>query len=124
MLEDEDFNFDIIRGLLRRRPQVDIVRVHDVTFTYSRLGDIGVGSYLELAAQVHRFLDHLPHPKQKRDTSPPRSYSAVANPTSTVALLRRGDLWHSVVVQKVSQHRGLSRVALKNPLDDVASDSP
>ncbi len=30
LLADEDFNFDIVRGLLRRRPQFDIVRVHDV----------------------------------------------------------------------------------------------
>jgi hypothetical protein len=30
LLADEDFNFDIVRGLLRRRPQLDIVRVHDV----------------------------------------------------------------------------------------------
>ena len=30
LLADEDFNFDIVRGLLRRRPQFDIVPVHDV----------------------------------------------------------------------------------------------
>lgn len=30
---DENFNNDILRGLLRRRPQLDIVRIQDVGFT-------------------------------------------------------------------------------------------
>jgi hypothetical protein len=29
-LVDEDFDNDILRGVLRRRPQVDIVRVQDI----------------------------------------------------------------------------------------------
>jgi hypothetical protein len=27
---DEDFNYDIVRGLLRRNPELDIVRIQDV----------------------------------------------------------------------------------------------
>jgi hypothetical protein len=30
LLGDENFNYDIVRGLLRRRPSIDIVSVHDV----------------------------------------------------------------------------------------------
>ncbi len=35
LLADEDFNYDIVRGLLRRRPQADIVRVHDVDLSHT-----------------------------------------------------------------------------------------
>ena len=30
LLADENFNNDIVRGLLRRRPDLDVVRVQDV----------------------------------------------------------------------------------------------
>ena len=33
LVADEGFNFDIVRGLRRRRPAIDIVRVQDVGLT-------------------------------------------------------------------------------------------
>ena len=30
LLADENFNYDIVRGLLRKKPETDIVRLQDV----------------------------------------------------------------------------------------------
>jgi predicted nuclease of predicted toxin-antitoxin system len=51
LLSDENFNGEIVRGLLRRRPDLDLVRVQDV-------GLIGHDdpSVLEWAAQEGRIL--------------------------------------------------------------------
>ena len=46
---DENFNNDIVRGLLRQRPELDIVRVQDVGL--SGADDVAV---LEWAAQEGR----------------------------------------------------------------------
>ena len=48
---DENFNNDIIRGLLRRKPDVDIVRVQDVG-----LSSVGDPTILEWAADEGRAL--------------------------------------------------------------------
>jgi Domain of unknown function (DUF5615) len=48
---DENFNGDILRGLLRRNPDIDIVRVQDVGL--SGADDPAV---LEWAAQEHRII--------------------------------------------------------------------
>ena len=48
---DENFNNDILRGLLRKMSKLDIVRVQDTEF--SRATDPEV---LEWAAQEHRVL--------------------------------------------------------------------
>lgn len=51
LLADENFNNNIVRGLLRRRPDLDLVRVQDVGL--SRADDPAV---LEWAAQEGRIL--------------------------------------------------------------------
>ena len=33
LIADENFNYDIVRGLLRRNPAIDLVRVQDVGLT-------------------------------------------------------------------------------------------
>lgn len=48
---DENFNNDIVRGLLRRRPELDIVRVQDVG-----LSGADDPTVLEWAAQEERVL--------------------------------------------------------------------
>ena len=48
---DENFNNDIVRGLLRRKPDLDIVRVQDVGLSGSN-----DASVLEWAAQENRVL--------------------------------------------------------------------
>jgi predicted nuclease of predicted toxin-antitoxin system len=48
---DENFNNDIVRGLLRRKPDLDIVRVQDVGLSGS-----DDASVLEWAAQEDRVL--------------------------------------------------------------------
>ncbi len=48
---DENFNNDIIRGLLRRKPDLDIVRIQDVG-----LSGADDPSVLEWAAQEERIL--------------------------------------------------------------------
>jgi predicted nuclease of predicted toxin-antitoxin system len=48
---DENFNGDIVRGLLRRNPQIDIVRVQDVGLSG---GDDA--TVLEWAAQESRIV--------------------------------------------------------------------
>jgi hypothetical protein len=50
-LSDENFNNDIVRGLLRRKPQLDIVRVQDVGLTGADDPNV-----LEWAAQENRVL--------------------------------------------------------------------
>jgi hypothetical protein len=51
LLADENFNNDIIRGLLRRKPDLDIVRVQDVG-----LSGADDPTVLEWAAQENRIL--------------------------------------------------------------------
>jgi predicted nuclease of predicted toxin-antitoxin system len=48
---DENFNNDIVRGLLRRKPDLDIVRVQDIGLSGS-----DDASVLEWAAQEDRVL--------------------------------------------------------------------
>ena len=48
---DENFNNDVVRGLLRRRPDLDIVCIHDTEITGS-----DDASVLEWTAQNHRIL--------------------------------------------------------------------
>ena len=48
---DENFNNDIVRGLLRRRPELDIVRIQDVG-----LSGADDPTVLEWAAQENRVL--------------------------------------------------------------------
>jgi hypothetical protein len=51
LLADENFNGDIVRGLLRRRPELDVVRVQDVG-----LSGVDDPTILEWAAQESRIL--------------------------------------------------------------------
>jgi hypothetical protein len=51
LLADENFNNQIVRGILRRRPKVDIVRVQDVG-----LSETDDRIILEWAAQQDRIL--------------------------------------------------------------------
>lgn len=51
LLADEDFNNQIVRGILRRRPEIDIVRVQDVG-----LSETDDRVILEWAAQQGRIL--------------------------------------------------------------------
>jgi hypothetical protein len=51
LLADENFNNQIVRGILRRRPEIDIVRVQDVDL--SKTDDRVI---LEWAAQQGRIL--------------------------------------------------------------------
>jgi predicted nuclease of predicted toxin-antitoxin system len=51
LLADENFNHDLLRGLLRRLPKLDIVRVQDVGLR--QMDDPAV---LEWAAREHRVL--------------------------------------------------------------------
>jgi len=51
LLADENFNGAILRGLIRRLPQLDIVRVQDIGLLHAPDPDI-----LEWAAQDHRIL--------------------------------------------------------------------
>jgi hypothetical protein len=48
---DENFNNDVVRGLLRRNPRLDIVRIQDVG-----LSGAGDGEVLEWAAREGRVL--------------------------------------------------------------------
>ena len=52
LLLDEDFNNDIMRGLLRRKPDVDVVRVQDV----SEISGAADPDILEWAGQEGRIL--------------------------------------------------------------------
>lgn len=67
-LSDENFNGDIVRGLLRRRPNLDLVRVQDVGLL--KTGDPAI---LEWAATQGRLL--LTH---DRATVPDFAYERVA----------------------------------------------
>lgn len=51
LVADENFNNDIVRGLLRRKPELDIVRVQDVD-----LSGADDPTILEWAAQENRVL--------------------------------------------------------------------
>ena len=51
LIADENFNNDIVRGLLRRKPELDIVRVQDVG-----LSGADDPTILEWAAQEKRVL--------------------------------------------------------------------
>ena len=67
LLSDENFNGDILRGLFRRRPDLDIVRVQDVG-----LSEILDPDILEWAAAEGRIL--LTH---DRETVPYFAYERV-----------------------------------------------
>ena len=56
LVADENFNNDILRGLLQCDPSLDIVRIQDVGLTHARDPDV-----LEWAAQENRVL--LTHDK-------------------------------------------------------------
>ena len=51
LVADENFNNDILRGLLRRNPSLDIVRIQDVGLVQAPDPDV-----LEWAAQEDRVL--------------------------------------------------------------------
>jgi hypothetical protein len=51
LVADENFNNDILRGLLRRDPSLDIVRIQDVGLTHAPDHEV-----LEWAAQENRVL--------------------------------------------------------------------
>ena len=51
LVADENFNNDILRGLLRRNPSLDVVRIQDVGLTQASDPDV-----LEWAAQENRVL--------------------------------------------------------------------
>jgi len=51
LVADENFNNDILRGLLRRNPSLDIIRIQDVGLTHATDPDV-----LEWAAQENRVL--------------------------------------------------------------------
>ena len=51
LLADENFNRHIVRGLIRRLPNADLVRVHDVG-----LDGLGDGQILDWAATENRIL--------------------------------------------------------------------
>lgn len=67
LVGDENFNGDILRGLFRRRPDLDVVRVQDVGLDATFDPDI-----LEWAAREGRIL--LTH---DRDTMPNFAYDRV-----------------------------------------------
>jgi predicted nuclease of predicted toxin-antitoxin system len=79
LLADENFNGDILRGLLLREPKLDIVRVQDVGLTGADDPDV-----LEWAASHDRIL--LTH---DRATMPDFAYERVAagDPMSGVCVL-------------------------------------
>lgn len=51
LVADENFNNDILRGLMRRNPSLDIVRIQDVGLTHATDPEV-----LEWAAQENRVL--------------------------------------------------------------------
>jgi hypothetical protein len=67
LLSDENFNGDILRGLFRQRPDLDVVRVQDVGLLASSDHDI-----LAWAANEDRIV--LTH---DRETLPKESYDRV-----------------------------------------------
>ncbi|MCC6123664.1 MAG: DUF5615 family PIN-like protein [Pirellulales bacterium] len=67
LLSDENFNGDIVRGLLLRRPDIDLIRTQDVALL--GIDDPGV---LAWAAENNRIL--LSH---DRTTMPGHAYSRV-----------------------------------------------
>ena len=69
LVTDENFNGDIVRGLLRRRPALDLVRVQDVGLVETPDADI-----LEWAASQGRVL--VSHDVS---TVPPAAYRRVAD---------------------------------------------
>jgi hypothetical protein len=69
LVADENFNNDILRGLLRGNPSLDIVRIQDVGLVKAPDPDV-----LEWAAKENRVL--LTH---DRNTIPRFAYERVAN---------------------------------------------
>lgn len=67
LVSDENFNGDVVRGLFRRCPNLDLVRVQDVELSAAPDPDI-----LEWAAAENRIL--LTH---DRDTIPDFAYDRV-----------------------------------------------
>lgn len=67
LISDENFDGDILRGLFRRRPDLDVVRVQDVGLSATSDPDI-----LEWAAKEGRIV--LTH---DRDTMPNFAYDRV-----------------------------------------------
>jgi hypothetical protein len=51
LVADENFNYDIVRGLLRRKPELDIVRIQDVG-----LSGVDDPTVLEWSASERRVL--------------------------------------------------------------------
>ena len=70
---DENFNYDIVRGLQRREPDLDIVRIQEVG-----LSGVDDPAVLEWAASENRVL--LTHDRLKPAASP-----GVHRPNSTGA---------------------------------------
>jgi Domain of unknown function (DUF5615) len=61
-LADENFNNDIVRALLRRKPAFDVVRAQDVGLT-----GIDDGALLAWAEMINLELHHMPPPPIRRD---------------------------------------------------------
>jgi hypothetical protein len=69
MARNENFNGDSVRGLLRRRPDLDIVRVQDIGLRRTPDPDILVWA----ASQRRALLSH------DVSTVPPAAYERIAN---------------------------------------------
>jgi hypothetical protein len=61
-LADENFNNDIVRALLRRKPAFDVVRAQDVGLT-----GIDDGALLAWAEMINLELHHMPPPPIRRN---------------------------------------------------------
>jgi len=85
LIADENFNNDIVRGLLRRKPDLDIVRVQDVG-----LSGADDATILEWAAQENRVM--LTHDVT---TITKYAYERVQAGKRMPSVLRSADLFRS-----------------------------
>jgi len=69
LLSDQNFNGDIVRGLLLRRPELDLIRVQDIG-----MGEADDPSILEWSAMNNRIV--LTH---DRATMPDFAYNRIVN---------------------------------------------
>ena len=72
LVSDENFNGDIVRGLFRRQPELELVRVQDVGLIQTLDPHMVVGA----ASQGHVFLPH------DVSTVPPAAYQRVSEKES------------------------------------------
>jgi hypothetical protein len=88
LLADENFNHDLIRGVLRRLPSLDLIRVQD-----AGLREAGDPAILEWAAREHRLV--LTH---DANTMPAFAYDRIRRKESMPGML------------VVSQQAGLNEI--------------